>query len=63
MHCIHAQSAALVAAVMPPLIEEGYTFVRLGKLPAYREFETPPPEQPGPVIASAVDSGVVKRAH
>ncbi|HEX4078398.1 MAG TPA: polysaccharide deacetylase family protein [Rhizomicrobium sp.] len=52
MHCIHAQSAALVAAVVPPLIEEGYTFVRLDQLPGYRQYETPP-EDAGPEMASA----------
>lgn len=41
MHCIHLQSAALVAAVVPALIEEGYNFVRLDQLPAYRRYETP----------------------
>jgi peptidoglycan/xylan/chitin deacetylase (PgdA/CDA1 family) len=41
MHCIHAQSAALIAAVVPALIEEGYNFVRLDQMPAYRRYETP----------------------
>jgi len=52
MHCIHAQSAALVAEIVPPLIEEGYTFVRLDEMPAYRQYEAPP-EAAGPVVASA----------
>jgi len=59
MHCIHAQSAALVAAVVPPLIEEGYTFVRLDQLPDYRQYETPP-EDTGPRMASAAESLRVK---
>jgi peptidoglycan/xylan/chitin deacetylase (PgdA/CDA1 family) len=59
MHCIHAQSAALVAAIVPPLIEEGYTFVRLDQMPAYRQFETPP-EETGPMMASAADSHALK---
>jgi peptidoglycan/xylan/chitin deacetylase (PgdA/CDA1 family) len=41
IHCIHTQSAALVAAVVPALQEEGYTFVRLDQIPAYRQYETP----------------------
>jgi len=41
IHCIHAQSAALVAAVVPALIEEGYDFVRLDQMPEYRQYETP----------------------
>jgi peptidoglycan/xylan/chitin deacetylase (PgdA/CDA1 family) len=41
MHCIHASSAALVAAVVPALLEEGYRFVRLDQVPAYRPYETP----------------------
>jgi len=59
MHCIHAQSAALVAQIVPPLLEEGYTFVRLDQMPAYRQFETPP-EETGPMMASAADSHAVK---
>ena len=41
MHCIHVHSAELVAAVVPALIEEGYTFVRLDQMPEYRQYETP----------------------
>src|SRR5580693_9202423 len=41
MHCIHLRSAALVAAVVPALIEEGYKFVRLDQMPEYRQYETP----------------------
>ncbi len=41
MHCINTQSAALVAAVVPALIEEGYQFVRLDQMPEYRKYETP----------------------
>ncbi len=41
IHCIHVQSAALVAAVVPALIEEGYQFVRLDQMPEYRQYETP----------------------
>ncbi len=41
MHCIHVNSAALVEAVVPALIEEGYNFVRLDQMPEYRQYETP----------------------
>ena len=43
MHCIHLKSAALVRAVVPALIEEGYRFVRLDQMPEYRQYETPAP--------------------
>ena len=59
MHCIHTQSAALVAQIVPPLLEEGYIFVRLDQMPAYKQFETPP-EGTGPMLASATDSTPVK---
>jgi peptidoglycan/xylan/chitin deacetylase (PgdA/CDA1 family) len=51
IHCIHQQSAALVAAVVPPLLDEGYNFVRLDEVPGYRKYETPP-EEPGKAVAS-----------
>jgi peptidoglycan/xylan/chitin deacetylase (PgdA/CDA1 family) len=41
MHCIHTQSPALVAAVVPALIDEGYNFVRLDQVPEYWQYETP----------------------
>jgi len=41
MHCIHVNSAALVEAVLPALIEEGYNFVRLDQMPEYKQYETP----------------------
>jgi peptidoglycan/xylan/chitin deacetylase (PgdA/CDA1 family) len=53
MHCIHSQSAALVAAVVPALIDEGYSFVRIDQIQDYQQYETPP-ETTGPVVASAV---------
>ena len=43
MHCIHLRSAALVREVVPALIEEGYSFVRLDQMPEYRQYETPAP--------------------
>jgi peptidoglycan/xylan/chitin deacetylase (PgdA/CDA1 family) len=42
MHCIHLQSADLVRAVVPALLEEGYKFVRLDQMPEYRQYETRP---------------------
>jgi len=42
MHAIHVQSAELVRQVVPPLIEEGYRFVRLDEMPEYRRYETRP---------------------
>ena len=42
MHSIHANSQALVRAVVPALIEEGYAFVRLDQMPEYRQYETAP---------------------
>ena len=41
MHCIHAQSPALVADIVPALEEEGYKFVRLDEVPEYKQYETP----------------------
>jgi len=41
MHCIQVNSAALVEAVVPALIEEGYNFVRLDQMPEYKQYETP----------------------
>ena len=41
IHCIYAQSAPLLEAVLPALIEEGYQFVRLDQMPEYRQYETP----------------------
>ena len=58
MHCIHVQSAALVAAVVPPLIEEGYTFVRLDQMPEYRQYETPDEDS----VASAAPKTAVGAA-
>jgi|SRR5579871_1273277 len=46
MHCIHAQSAELVADVVPPLVEEGYSFVRIDQIPAFKPYETPPSAAP-----------------
>jgi peptidoglycan/xylan/chitin deacetylase (PgdA/CDA1 family) len=42
MHSIHRNSEALVRAVVPALIEEGYSFVRLDQMPEYRQYETAP---------------------
>lgn len=42
MHCIQVNSAALVREVVPPLLEEGYRFIRLDQNPEYRQYQTPP---------------------
>jgi len=49
MHCIHRQSADLVATVVQPMLEEGYRFVRLDQVPEYKQYETP---QTAPVVAA-----------
>jgi peptidoglycan/xylan/chitin deacetylase (PgdA/CDA1 family) len=41
MHCVHGKSGALVEAVVPALVEEGYRFVRLDQVPEYRRYDTP----------------------
>jgi peptidoglycan/xylan/chitin deacetylase (PgdA/CDA1 family) len=42
MHGISAHAGELVADVIPAMLEEGYTFVRLDQVPEYRQYETPP---------------------
>jgi peptidoglycan-N-acetylglucosamine deacetylase len=59
MHCIHTQSADLVAAVLPALVEEGYTFERLDQVPEYKQYDTPPS---APVVASMGSSTVLDAA-
>lgn len=49
MHSINAKSRDLVAAVVEPLVEEGYKFVRLDQVPEYRQYETPS----SPLVADA----------
>ncbi|MDE3117121.1 MAG: hypothetical protein KGL26_16085, partial [Pseudomonadota bacterium] len=53
MHCIHMQSGALVADVVPELIAEGYRFVRLDQVPAYDKYKTPPEKAPLVAVADA----------
>ncbi len=55
LHCIHAQSAALVQAIVPALIEEGFRFVRLDEVPTYRQYEVSP--QAKAITVSAVANG------
>lgn len=62
MHCIHSQSAALVNAVVPPLVEEGYNFVRIDQIQDYKQYETPP-EIMGPAVASAAGSNRTITPH
>ena len=52
MHCINRKSAALVEAVVPALMEEGYRFARLDQIPEYRRYETPP-STPAAVASAA----------
>jgi peptidoglycan/xylan/chitin deacetylase (PgdA/CDA1 family) len=59
MHCIHHQSAALVAQVIPALVEEGYKFVRLDQVPDYKQYETP--NAPAIAIASASGASATGR--
>lgn len=49
LHCIHPKSAALVGAIVPKLLSEGFTFVRLDEIPAYRKYQSHPAE----AVASA----------
>jgi peptidoglycan/xylan/chitin deacetylase (PgdA/CDA1 family) len=58
MHAIHVNSAALVRQVVPPLIEEGYRFVRLDQMPQYRQYETP--KEPTHGVADAKTPGPVR---
>lgn len=50
MHCIHEYSATLVESVVPALVEEGYRFVRVDQVAAYKPFETP---ETAPAVAQA----------
>jgi len=58
MHCIHGQSADLVASVVAPLVDEGYSFVRVDQIEDYHQYETPP-EANGAVVASAASNSRV----
>ena len=60
MHCIHTQSAELAAAIVAPLVDEGYSFVRLDQVEDYHQYETPP-ETTGPVVASAAYSRAIPK--
>jgi peptidoglycan/xylan/chitin deacetylase (PgdA/CDA1 family) len=41
MHAIHPKAAALVRAVVPELLREGYKFVRLDQMKEYDKYKTP----------------------
>lgn len=60
MHCIHSQSAALVAAVVPALVEEGYNFVRVDQIQEFKQYETP---QTAPAVANATGSALRTAAN
>lgn len=62
LHCIHPQSGALVAALVPPLIEEGYDFVRLDEVPGYRKYETAP-EESEPSVATVARQQIARLAR
>ena len=59
MHCIHKESGDLVAEVVPPLIEEGYRFIRLDQDPEYKQYETPKTATSVAFAASARSAPVV----
>jgi peptidoglycan/xylan/chitin deacetylase (PgdA/CDA1 family) len=50
MHCINTKAAALVDAVVPALIQEGFKFVRLDQVKEYDQYQTPLPTNE-PVVA------------
>ena len=58
IHCISGKAAELVQDIVPALEEEGYSFVRVDQVPTYRQYETPPPTDAEPVIASAGNSRI-----
>jgi peptidoglycan/xylan/chitin deacetylase (PgdA/CDA1 family) len=55
MHCIHSQSAALVEAVVPALVEEGYNFVRVDQIEEFKQYETP---QTAPAVADGASKSL-----
>jgi peptidoglycan-N-acetylglucosamine deacetylase len=63
MHCIHPQSAALVNAVVPALMEEGYKFVRLDQVSSYLQYQTPPSETEPSVAANTTRIRVASAVH
>jgi len=60
LHCIHRQSAQLAAAIVAPLMDEGYSFVRVDQIEDYHQYETPP-ETPSAVVASAAFSRAIPK--
>ena len=57
MHCISANAAALVDAVVPTLIEQGYKFVRLDEVKEFDQYRTPT-EPAEPVVAMRAPAGL-----
>lgn len=53
MHVIHPNSADLVRAVVPVLMNEGYKFVRLDQMPEYDKYKTPRALTPMIALAEA----------
>ncbi len=62
MHCVHRQSGALVEAVVPALIEEGYRFARIDQVPEYRQYETPAPNTDAVVASARQPAGILRYA-
>jgi peptidoglycan/xylan/chitin deacetylase (PgdA/CDA1 family) len=62
MHSIKSRSGALVEAVVPTLMEEGYKFVRLDEVSDYDRFKTPKPQQ-APVVAQGGGGAVSAHAR
>lgn len=55
MHAVYPESGALVDAVVPRLLREGYRFVRLDAVKGYDRFKTPP-ENPFVAFADQPES-------
>lgn len=50
MHAISAKSDDLVDEVIPKLLAEGYTFLRLDEIREYDQYKTPPKEDEAPQL-------------
>ena len=51
----------LTTDVIPAMLEEGYTFVRLDEVPEYRQYETPAPVAgDGFIRAASLDTATLK---
>ncbi|HTQ14613.1 MAG TPA: polysaccharide deacetylase family protein [Rhizomicrobium sp.] len=59
LHCIFSKSGELAADIVPALVEEGYTFVRLDQVPEYKQYETPQPNS-APVVAYGGSTAIAR---